>query len=90
MVENPPASAGDAGDAGSVPGWGRPPGGGSDSPLQHSCLGSPWTEGLAGCCLWSPRHEATDHARMLQGSKLRLGQFFSPHPASALRKKTKR
>ena len=31
-------SAGDAGDAGSIPGWGRFPGGGNGNPLQYSCL----------------------------------------------------
>ena len=34
MVNNPPASAGDAGDLGSVPGSERFPGGGHDNPLQ--------------------------------------------------------
>ena len=37
-VKNPPASAGDAGDPGSIPGSGRSPGGGNDNPLQYSCL----------------------------------------------------
>ena len=35
MVENPPASAG---DAGSIPGLARSPGGGNGNPLQYSCL----------------------------------------------------
>ena len=30
----------DVRDAGSVPGWGRSPGGGHGSPLQCSCLGN--------------------------------------------------
>ena len=34
MVKNLPASAG---DAGSVPGLGRPPAGGNDNRLQYSC-----------------------------------------------------
>ena len=37
VVEKPPASAGDTGDAGSVPGSGRSPGEGSGNPLQCSC-----------------------------------------------------
>ena len=41
VVKNLPASAGDAGDTGSTPGSGRSPGGGSSSPLQHSCLENP-------------------------------------------------
>ena len=36
--KNPPPSVGDAGDPGSVPGAGRPPGGGDGSPLQDCCL----------------------------------------------------
>ena len=31
----------DAGDPGSIPGWGRSPGGGPGNPLQYSCLESP-------------------------------------------------
>ena len=37
VVKDPPASAGDAGDVGSIPGSGRSPGGGHGSPLQYSC-----------------------------------------------------
>ena len=45
MVNNPPANAGDAGDAGLIPGLGRPPGEGNDSPLQYSCLRNPMDRG---------------------------------------------
>ena len=38
MVKNPPASAEDTRDTGSVPGSGRSPGGGNGNPLQYSCL----------------------------------------------------
>ena len=41
VVKNPPASAGDPGDMGSIPGSGRSPGEGNDNPLQSSCLRSP-------------------------------------------------
>ena len=36
VVENPPVRTGDTGDPGSIPGWGRFPGGGNGSPLQYS------------------------------------------------------
>ena len=36
VIKNPPANAGDARDAGSIPGSVRSPGG--DNPLQYSCL----------------------------------------------------
>ena len=45
VVKNPPADAGDARNAGSIPGSGRFPGGGHGSPLQHSCLENPMDRG---------------------------------------------
>ena len=45
MVKNPPASAGDARDLGSITGSGRFPGGGNGNPLQYSCLGNPMDRG---------------------------------------------
>ena len=61
-----PADARDIRDAGLIPGWGRSPGGGHGNLLQYSCLGTPWTEELAG---YSPQGrkeldvtEATQHA----------------------------
>ena len=38
VVKNPPANAGDAREAGSIPGSGRAPGEGYGSPLQYSSL----------------------------------------------------
>ena len=43
MVKNPPANAG---DMGSIPRWGRSPGGGNGNPLQCSCLENPMNRGL--------------------------------------------
>ena len=40
VVNNPSANGGDPGDAGLIPGFGRSPGGGNDTPLQYFCLGS--------------------------------------------------
>ena len=40
QVKKPPASAGDTGDAGLIPGSGRLPGRGNGNPLQYSCLES--------------------------------------------------
>ena len=45
VVENPPASAGDATDKGQIPGSGRSPGGGRGNPLQCSCLENPMDRG---------------------------------------------
>ena len=38
MVKNPPGSAGDLRDTGSIPGSGRSLGGGHGNPLLYSCL----------------------------------------------------
>ena len=38
-------SACNGGDVGCIPGWGRAPGGGNGSPLQHSCLETPMDGG---------------------------------------------
>ena len=45
MIKNLPASAGDAGDGGSIPGSGRSPGGGNGNSLQYSCLENPTDRG---------------------------------------------
>ena len=38
VVKNPPANAGDIGDSGLIPGWGRSPGLRNGNPFQYSCL----------------------------------------------------
>ena len=38
-------SACNAGDLGSIPGWGRSPGEGKGNPFQYSCLGNPMDKG---------------------------------------------
>ena len=45
VVNNPPASAGDAGDLGLTSGFGRFPGGGNGNLLQYFCLGNPMDGG---------------------------------------------
>ena len=45
VVRNLPVNAGDTGDAGSIPGSGRSPGGGHDNPLQYFCLENPMDRG---------------------------------------------
>ena len=45
VVKNLPAAAGELGDVGPSPGWGRSPGGGSDNPFQYSCLELPMDKG---------------------------------------------
>ena len=45
MVKKLPASAGAAGDVGSIPGSGRSPEEGNDNHLQYSCLENPMDRG---------------------------------------------
>ena len=45
VVKNLPANARDAKHAGSIPGPGRSPGGGTGNLLQYSCLGNPMDTG---------------------------------------------
>ena len=45
VVKNPPASSGDIGDLGLIPGSGKSPGEGNGNPLQHSCLENPEDKG---------------------------------------------
>ena len=44
-VKNLPVNAEDAGDAASIPGLGRSPGGGHGNPHQYSCLENPVDRG---------------------------------------------
>ena len=45
VVKNPPANSDTTGDTGSIPRWGRSPGGGNSNPLQYSCLENPMDRG---------------------------------------------
>ena len=76
VVKNPPANAGDAGDPGLIPGWGRCPGGGRCNPLQYSCLENP--EGqrcLVGYSPWVCRESDVAEQRSTQSLyKLLVGE----------------
>ena len=54
-VKNLSPSAGDIGDAGSIPGSGRSPGGEHGNPRQYSCLGNPMNTGA----WWATIHRVT-------------------------------
>ena len=67
VVKKSPANTGDIRDVGSVPGWGRSPGGGHGNPLQYSCLENPHGQrSLAGCSPWGRKEldmtEVTEQA----------------------------
>ena len=52
--KEPTCNAVDPRDAGSIPGWGRSPGGGNGNPLQYSCLENPTDRGA----WWATVHGA--------------------------------
>ena len=54
--KEPTSQCGDGRDAGSIPGWGRPPGGGHGNPLQYSCLENPMDRGA----WWATVHRVTE------------------------------
>ena len=54
VVKNPPANAGDARDAGSIPGLGRSSRVGNGNSLQYSCLENPMDRGA-----WSRKESET-------------------------------
>ena len=67
-------SASNAGDPGLIPGLGRSPGGGTDSPLQYSCLENPIGQSsLAGCSPWHCKELDKNEQHITNGiSKRRL------------------
>ena len=60
MVKNPPASAGDIRDMGSIAGSGRSPEEGNGNPLQYSCLRNPMDRGA----WWATVHGFTKELDM--------------------------
>ena len=64
VLKNPPATAGDTRDAGSVSGLGRSPGVGNGNPLQYPCLENPHGQrSLVGDRPWS--HKESDTSERL-------------------------
>ena len=55
------ASACNAGDMGSIPGWGRSPAEGNGSPLQYSYLGNPMDRGA----WWASAHGVAKSQKQL-------------------------
>ena len=58
MVKNLPANPGNVRDVDSIPGWGRPPGGGHGNPLQYSYLENPMDRGAWQASPWG--HKDSD------------------------------
>ena len=62
VIKNPRADAGDARDAGSIPGLGRSLGGGHGNPLQYSCLENPMDRGA----WWATVHGVAQSRTLLK------------------------
>ena len=62
MVKNLPANAGDTGDEGSIPGWGRSPGVGNGNLLHYSCLKNSMDRGV----WWATVHGVTKNGTWLR------------------------
>ena len=82
MIKNPPANAG---DAGSVPGSGRFPGGGNGNPLQYSCLENPMDRGAWRAAVHGVAgSDITEHAHIRHNQEtLEINEhlsYFKPPP----------
>ena len=68
--KEPTCHAGDTREAGSIPGWGRSPGGGNGNPLQYSCLENPMNRGAWRATVHGVTKldttEATEHTRIYE------------------------
>ena len=72
VVENPPASAGEAGDMGLAPGSGRSLRGRNGNPLWYSCLENPMDSGAWGATVHGL---AKSHARLCMHTWARGGKW---------------
>ena len=81
VVKNLPANARDKGDMGSVPGWGRSPGGGNGNPLQYSCLENlHGQKSLAGYSLRGRKElDTTEQPKQQQNNQYLLPELIFPN-----------
>ena len=84
VVKNLPASVGDAGDSGLIPGSGRSPGGGNGNPLQYSCLENSMDRGA-----WRPtvyeghkQLDMTEHAHRYEEAHSDIPKELSWMPST--------
>ena len=75
VVKNPPANAGDIRDSGSIPGSGRPPGGGHGNPLQYSCLENPMDRGI----WWATVHSVAKSQTQLKRLNMQPARILLLH-----------
>ena len=76
VVKNPPASAGDTRDSGSIPGLGRSARGEKGNPLQYPCLENPMDRGAWGA-RGPKKLDVTEHLNEHTGSQnVRAGRVL--------------
>ena len=80
MVKNPPADAGEAGDGGSIPGWGRSPGERNGNPVQYSCLGNPTDRGAWQATVQRVAIESDMTETKTTAANGPYVTFYSPNP----------
>ena len=88
VVKNPPASAGDISEVGSIPGLGRSARGGNGNPPQYSCLENPRDRGA----WWAPVYgvaqsrtrltQLSSSSSSLHGKQPVQGQALTPRDSS--------
>ena len=84
LVKNPPANAGDARDASSIPGLGRSPGVGNGNPFWYSCLeNSMDRRSLVGYSAWGRKEpDPTEHEpNPLHSKVIDISPIYSRYPA---------
>ena len=74
VVRNPPANAGDTGDAGSIPGSRRSPGIEHGNPLQHSCPENP----MDGGPWWDTAERLSTHLQQARLSRAVVSDSATP------------
>ena len=77
MVKNPPANAGDARHAGSIPGLGSSSRVGSGNPLQYSCLKNSMNRGAQQATIHGIAESGVTENRV-QTELLRTAREYSP------------
>ena len=78
-VKNPPTSARDARDLGSIPGSGRSPGEGRGNPLQSSCLENPMDREAWGAAVHRVAKSQTGLSTLAKGLSLDVASVgYSP------------
>ena len=73
-----PCNTGDTGDAGSIPGLGRSPGGGNGNPLHYSCLENPMDRGARRATVHGVAESQARRGTQHIGPRLEEGVQGSP------------